>query len=102
VSTIAERGVAAILDTPEQRLATVIAEEEAIDEAVAPKFVIASGFVIADDPSTEEDAEDPIASDIREGLLRYNRGHDKAAVAALADALNAIVKRKDIHGGAWY
>ena len=81
-------------------LETLVAEEESITAASAPQFVLSGGEV--NDVSDDDEDEDDIAKDIREGLSRYKRGHDKAALFALADAVNAIAARKSIQGGAWY
>ena len=81
-------------------LEIVAAEEESIEAASAPTFSMATGVVVEDE-ETADDLDDEIALAIVEALKRYRRGHWKASMAALCDAMNDLADREKIYGGAW-
>lgn len=46
--------------------------------------------------------DDEIGKDFSQALSHHRRGNYKAAMAAAADAMNALALRESIHGGGWY
>jgi len=82
-------------------LEIVAAEEESIEAASAPTFSIMPGIVAEDEEAADDDLDDEIALAIVEALKRYRRGHWKASMAALCDAMNDLADREQIYGGAW-